>query len=286
MSSCIHSRRSREGFTLIELLLVITIILLISGMFLGLRTGDGGGLPAGQRIMGSSIRSVRAMALMNRGTAVTGISYNSRYRLLILNDPTDPVNHLRQFCIAVGGVTALSAPGVDPTTITATNDSKYLWVSPEGTSMLPDGVYFIPPDKDSSNTTTINPPPGVSMAVGTRRSIIGSIADGSTNALDSIGTAPPWMTFAPLNQPSSLPSMQSLGAKNWYYIEIQPNGASNHLGRVMIVLAKGSMMLDGSGKAVLNLESAEQFAALALRPNGDISYTSDPDEMDTVKLTK
>ena len=80
--------------------------------------------------------------------------------------------------------------------------------------------------------------------------------------------------------------MQSLGAKNWYYIEIQPNGASNHLGRVMIVLARGSMMLDGSGKAVLNLESAEQFAALALRPNGDISYTSDPDEMDTVKLTK
>ena len=38
------SRRARRGFTLIELLLVITIILLISGMFLGLSTGDGGGL--------------------------------------------------------------------------------------------------------------------------------------------------------------------------------------------------------------------------------------------------
>jgi prepilin-type N-terminal cleavage/methylation domain-containing protein len=286
MSAFLHRRTTRRGFTLIELLLVITIILLISGMFLGLRTGDGGGLPAGQRIIGSSIRSVRAMALMNRGTVGTGISYTSRYRLLILNDPTDPVNHLRQFCIAVGGVTSVSAAGSDPTTITATNDPKYLWFSPEGTSTLPDGVYFIPPDKDSSNTTIINPPAGVSMAAGTRRSIIGSIADSTGNTLDAAGATPPWMMFAPLNQPSTLASMGALGAKKWYYVEIQPTGASNHLGRVMIVLARGSMMLDASDKAVLNLESENQFAALALRPNGDVSFTTDPNEMDTAKLTK
>ena len=29
-----------------------------------------------------------------------------------------------------------------------------------------------------------------------------------------------------------------------------------------------------------------QFAALALRPNGDVSFTSDPNEMDTANLTK
>jgi len=277
------SRRARRGFTLIELLLVITIILLISGMFLGLSTGDGGGLPAGQRMVGSTIRSVRAMALMNRGTAGTGISYNSRYRLLILNDPTDPVNHLRQFCVAVGGVSLASAGLTDPALITATNDNRYTWVSPEGTSMLPAGVYFIPPKSDT--TTTINPPPGAVMLANTRRSIIGSIADNNGNVLDSAGTSPPWVMFTPVNQPTGLQAMGAMGAKKWYYIEIQPSGASNHLGRVMIVLAKGSMMLDGASVA-LNLASESQFAALALRPNGDVSFTSDPDEMDKANLTK
>jgi prepilin-type N-terminal cleavage/methylation domain-containing protein len=277
------SRRTRRGFTLIELLLVITIILLISGMFLGLSTGDGGGLPAGQRMVGSTIRSVRAMALMNRGTAGTGISYNSRYRLLILNDPTDPVNHLRQFCVAVGGVSLASAGLTDPALITNTNDNRYTWVSPEGTSMLPAGVYFIPPKSDI--TTTINPPPGAVMLANTRRSIIGSIADNTGNTQDSAGSSPPWVMFTPVNQPTSLPAMTAMGAKKWYYIEIQPSGASNHLGRVMIVLAKGSMMLDGANVA-LNLASDSQFAALALRPNGDVSFTSDPDEMDKAILTR
>ena len=284
MNFSAQNRRSRRGFTIIELLLVIMIILLISGMFLGLRVGDGGGLPVAQRMMGSTIRSVRAMALMNRGTNVTGISYNSRYRLLILNDPTDPVNHLRQFCIAVGGVTAADAAPSDPTTITATNDNRYKWFSPEGTSFLPEGVYFIPPKTDL--TTTINPPAGAPMAAGTRRSIIGPIADGLGNALDAAGASPPTMTFAPLNQPTSLPGMSGLGAKKWYYIEIQSSGASNHLGRVMIVLAKGNMIPDVISGSALNLISESQFAALALRPNGDISYTTDPNEMDTTLLTK
>ena len=75
----------RKGFTLVELLVVITIILLISTLFLGLTPGDGGGLPAGQRFIASSIRTVRAMALMNRGPGNTGVSYCGRYRLLILN---------------------------------------------------------------------------------------------------------------------------------------------------------------------------------------------------------
>lgn len=252
-------------------------------MFLGLSTGDGGGLPAGQRMVGSTIRSVRAMALMNRGTAGTGISYNSRYRLLILNDPSDPVNHLRQFCVAVGGVSLASAGLTDPALITNTNDNRYTWVSPEGTSMLPAGVYFIPPKSDT--TTTINPPPGAAMLANTRRSIIGSIADNNGNAQDSAGSSPPWVMFTPVNQPTGLQAMSAMGAKKWYYIEIQPTGASNHLGRVMIVLAKGSMMLDGTSVA-LNLASESQFAALALRPNGDVSFTSDPDEMDKANLTK
>jgi prepilin-type N-terminal cleavage/methylation domain-containing protein len=283
MNLRLPSRRTRKGFTIIELLLVIMIILLISGMFLGLSVGDGGGLPAGQRMMGSTLRSVRGMALMNRGITTTGISYNARYRLLILKDTSDPVNHLHQFCIAVGGVTAASASPSDPSTVTATNDARYLWSSPEGTSTLPSGVFFIPPASDV--TTKINPPGGGTLAAGTRRSIIGPIADGLGNVLDVAGGSPPTMKFAPLNQPTKLTDMTNLNAKEWYYIEIQPTGASNHLGRVMIVLAKGNLIPDGTGLA-LNLTSENQFAALALRPNGDISYTTDANEMDTALLTK
>ena len=112
---------ARKGFTLVELLVVITIILLISSLFLGLSPGDGGGLPAGQRFIASSIRTVRAMALMNRGPGTTGVTYANRYRLLILNDPDDDVNHLRQFVIAVGGVSSADLGTVDPSTITNTS---------------------------------------------------------------------------------------------------------------------------------------------------------------------
>lgn len=276
--------RVRRGFTLMELLVVITIIMLISGLFLSLSPGNGGGLPASQRILASSLRSVRALALMNRGTLGNGIAYNARYRLLILNDPSDPANHLRQFVIAVGGVNSIDAGGVDPATLAATNNSKYTWFAPESPSLLPNGVYFIPPKEDT--TTTINDPSGAPAAANTRRSIIGDIADNAGNALDHT-TSPPWVKFAYYNQPTNLGTMSSDGtAKKWYYVELQPSGASNHLGRVMLVLANGVMRNDASGTAVLDLASNSQFAAIALRPNGDVSMTNDADEMNTTTLTK
>jgi prepilin-type N-terminal cleavage/methylation domain-containing protein len=58
-------RAVRKGFTLVELLLVITIILLISTLFLGLSTGDGGGLPKGYL---DALR--RAQELDDRNAAV------------------------------------------------------------------------------------------------------------------------------------------------------------------------------------------------------------------------
>jgi hypothetical protein len=106
------------------------------------------------------------------------------------------------------------------------------------------------------------------------------------NVLDHT-TSPPWVKFAYYNQPTNLATMSSEGtAKKWYYVELQPSGASNHLGRVMLVLANGVMRNDVSGTAVLDLASNSQFAAIALRPNGDVSMTNDADEMNTTTLTK
>ncbi len=270
---------ARRGFTLVELLVVITIILLISSLFLGLSTGDGGGLPAGQRFLASSIRTVRAMALMNRGPGTTGVTYATRYRLLILNDPDDEVNHLRQFVIAVGGVSSADLAGADPTTITNTSVPPYRWFSPEPAQLLPTGVVFVPPATDTATALSIT------LTANTRRSIIGPLADGATtNATDSPGSTPPWMIYAPTNQPMALNAMTAdFNPKKWFYVELQGTGASNHLGRVLLVLAKGVVRNTGSGKAMIDLPSESQFAALSLRPNGDVSMTLDADEMDKAK---
>lgn len=271
--------RLRRGFTLVELLVVITIILMISGLFLGLSPGDGGGLAAGQRIVGSSLRTVRAMALMNRGAGNSGVTYAPRYRLLILNDPNDEVNHLRQFVIAVGGVSSADLGALNPALITNTSVAPYRWFSPEPVQSLPGGVVFVPPASDTGTTMP------VAVLAGTRRSSIGQIADNITPSVqDSPAASPPTMTYAPTIVPTALSAMGSdMNPKRWYYVELQGSGASNHLGRTVIVLASGSVRSDGAGRAVIDVADGNKFAAVMLRPNGDLSTTLDSDEVDNAK---
>ncbi len=279
--------RVRRGFTLIELLVVITVIMLISSLMMNLPAGNSGGLVGAQRMLGSSIRSLRAMALMNRGTYSNNITYNARYRLLILNDPTDPVNHLHQFVVAVGSVDTFGlSGGTDPTTITNTTDFNYKWYAPNPAMTLPNGVYFIPPTSDT--TTTVNMPVDATAdAQKGRRSVIGSIADLTSTGSPDNQSSPPKMKFAAVNQPASLRAApHSTDGKEWYYIELQSTGASNHFGQVILVLASASLRPDGASKAVLDIVSENQFAALALRPNGDVSMTSDADEMNAASLQK
>jgi prepilin-type N-terminal cleavage/methylation domain-containing protein len=270
---------ARKGFTLIELLVVITIILLISSLFLGLNAGDGGGLAAGQRMMGSSIRTLRAMALMNRGPGGTGITHAPRYRLLILNDPDDEVNHLRQVVLAVGGVSSTDLGATNPASITNTASLPYKWYSPEPAQMLPAGVVFVPPASDVGTTMQL------AVASGTRRSNIGQVADNITgSAQDSPATNPPTMTYAPVSQATALAAMGAdFNPKKWYYVELQGTGASNHLGRTILVLALGSVRNTGAGRAAIDVVAESQFAAVLLRPNGDISMTLDSEEMERAK---
>ena len=270
---------ARKGFTLIELLVVITIILLISSLFLGLNAGDGGGLAAGQRMLGSSIRTLRAMALMNRGPVGTGITHAPRYRLLILNDPDDEVNHLRQVVLAVGGVSSTDLGATNPASITNTASLPYKWYSPEPAQMLPAGVVFVPPASDVGTTMQL------AVASGTRRSNIGQVADNITgSAQDSPTTNPPTMTYAPVSQATALAAMGTdFNPKKWYYIELQGTGASNHLGRTILVLALGTVRNTGAGRAAIDVAAESQFAAVMLRPNGDISMTLDSDEMERAR---
>ena len=274
---------ARQGFTLIELLVVITIILLISGLFLGISTGDGGGLKGGQRIIASTIRSVRAMALMNRGAYSSGITYNGRYRLLFLNDPTDPVNHLHQFVVAVGCVDSSKvSAGVDPTTVTDTSNAAYVWFAPEQPTNLPNGVYFIPPKGSATNVNSPVDSDGLKQVLTDNQySVIGPIADTASSGVLDTTTSPPKMLFTPVNQPQAL----NAGGKSWYYMELQSSGASNHLGKVVLILANATLRSDGK-TAELDILSLNQFAIIAVRPNGDVVISNDSDDIATTKELK
>jgi prepilin-type N-terminal cleavage/methylation domain-containing protein len=282
-------RAVRRGFTLIELLMVITILLLLAGVFLSIRPGTGGGLPAAQKMLGSSVQSVRAMALMNRGSFASNVTYNGRYRLLILKDETDPVNHLRQFCIAIGSV--IPPTGVDPATITDTANTNFKWYAPDAPSILPPNVFFIPPLTDSSPVATITAPPLPSGGASTwstalgHRSVLPAIGDNARTSLPDAANSPPMMRFEPVNQPTSLAAAPHTSGKTWYYVELQPNGASNHLGKVVLMLGVGTARVQANGKVAVDCDNINQFAAISVRPNGSVSYTSDPDELDTTTST-
>jgi hypothetical protein len=91
------------------------------------------------------------------------------------------------------------------------------------------------------------------------------------------------MTYAPVSQPTPLSGMAGLNPKKWFYVELQDSGASNHSGRVLLVLVKGVVRNAGPGKAAIDVASESQFAALSLRPNGEVTMTLDEFEMDTAK---
>jgi hypothetical protein len=71
--------------------------------------------------------------------------------------------------------------------------------------------------------------------------------------------------------------------KRWYYIELQGSGASNHLGRTVLVLALAAVRNTGAGRAAIEVASENQFAAVLVRPNGDISMTLDAEEMERAR---
>jgi hypothetical protein len=126
----------------------------------------------------------------------------------------------------------------------------------------------------------------LAVDVGTRRSTIGQVADNITNKapLDAPTSSPPTMKYAPVTQPMALDAIGAdFNPKTWYYVELQGTGASNHLGRTLLVLALATVRNTGAGKAAIDVSSETQFAAISLRPNGDVSMTLDAESMNNAK---
>ncbi len=296
---------SRRGFTLVELMIVITVILILASMILVIRPANPEGLANGQRMMASMVRSAKAQALMNRAALPRPVGFTGtwaptdfRYRVLIKFDPADPDRHLREMVIAVG----VLGLGGSPT--------KYVWFSPDPPVLLPPGVFFVPPADTpptgftgATATNTVMPAATALNLSGTssaaRRSRITGIADTwrlvtGTYEQPGSATSAPRMRYRPLASPLLGPTAPAYfdsgvspnfthattsGGREWYYVELGPDGTLAHTGRVMLVVGEG--INTGSG---VRFEKPDRFAAILVRRNGEVALTVDTVDFEETPL--
>jgi hypothetical protein len=104
-----------------------------------------------------------------------------------------------------------------------------------------------------------------------------------TGAYENPGsaTAAPMMRYRPIVTPqvgfSAVAAFDlfsihgsTAGGREWYYVELGPDGALAHSGRVMLVLAEGV----NTGTGVL-FEKPDRFAGILVRRNGEVALTVD-----------
>ena len=295
-------RRVRAGFTMVELLIVITVILILASMMLAIRPTNPEGLGNGQRMMADMLRIAKVQATMNRaalpkinGFPSNWAPTNFRYRLLIKCEPTNPDTHLREMVIAIG-CTGLGA-----------TPALYTWFSPEPPVRLPPGVFFVPPNIAAVNGMTSSPNPGVVMptdltlsstSAATRLSkmpgladVVGLVAGANEYCTPGSTTQAPMMLYRPIFTPALMSSATAGiavyynqtgvhtvvgGGSYWYYVELGPDGSNNHTGKVVLVLAEGVNV-----GTQTRLTSADKFAAILLRRNGDVTLTTDTVDLES-----
>ena len=289
---------------MVELLIVITVILILASMMLAIRPTNPEGLGNGQRMMADMLRIAKVQATMNRAAVpkingwsptVAWAPTNFRYRLLIKCEPTNPDSHLREMVIAIGCTGIGATPAV------------YTWFSPEPPVRLPPGVFFVPPNIAAANGMASSPNPGVVMPTdvtlsGTnlilnpRLSKIPGLANpmptGSTTSTydyqgSASATTATMMLYRPIFTPGLAPGQgvyhttsavhgTAAGGSYWYYVELGPDGSNNHTGKVVLVLAEGVNV-----GTQTRLTSADKFAAILLRRNGDVSLTTDTTDLES-----
>ena len=282
--------RARPGFTLVELMIVITVILILASMFLVIRPANPEGLANGQRMVASMIRSAKSQALMNRAALPRPAGFTGnwnpsdfRYRVLIKNDVADPDRHLREMVIAIG----VLGVGASPT--------KYVWFSPDPPVLLPPGIFFafnlgsvptgfsavnVSSGANLSGTVLNERVSGITRLTDTWRLVSG------TYEFPGDATRPPMMRYRPLASPF-LGSVTALayfdsgvspnfthaaasGGREWFYVELGPDGSLNHTGRVKLTVGEGIYTFNG-----VRFEKPEAFAGILVRRNGEVALTAE-----------
>ncbi len=218
--------KMRKGFTMVELLAVIFIIMILGGVMLAIRPGNPQGLRSATRSAVAAFDRARFQAQNNfnpdRDAATTNKLYNIRSRLLVLNDSSNPDDHLRLLRVVVGGTRNQSD----------TSSSSYIWYALENDVLLPAGIYYVEPTD--------------SFFPSTRRSRI-------TNRDSSSKTMK--LNFTP----SVVGQADGTGDKEWYFYEFNNDGTSN-MYAASFMISEGDWDLSRKEVVFRNKDNIDGFA--------------------------
>ncbi len=232
--------RARRAFTLIEILTVVAIIGLVAVIIIGLQPGNPHGMDDACRIAATEFKIARSQAVMGANPdrePENNKRYNIRSAVLVLNDEDDEERHLRYIVPIVGGTDDESK----------TDISDYYWYacSDNAGTLLPEGVYFVPPDEGGLSAHSVLTP------------IDGNNEVSIDPTLEAGGK-----TFGS-------------GGKKWYVYYFDSNGQT-YMSKATFMVAEGVWM-PGSG---VKFDSDAPVMGFAITRNGAIIYTNDSDESD------
>lgn len=229
----------KRAFTLIEILTVVAIIGLISLVIIGLQPNNPHGLDDACRLASQQFRAAQAQAVLGHNPdrdPETNKRYNIRTAVLVLNNEEDEERHLRYIVPIIGGTDDESKTNID----------DYYWyaVNGNGGTMLPKGVYFVPPTETSITHSEINP-------------LEGGIE----------------VTLDPTLEPGG--KRFGTGKQKWYAYYYDSNGQT-YMTQATFMVAEG-LWMPGNG---IRFDDETSVVGFAVTRNGAIIFTRDADETD------
>ncbi|MDR2862516.1 MAG: prepilin-type N-terminal cleavage/methylation domain-containing protein [Puniceicoccales bacterium] len=246
----VHSfQRGRRipAFTLVELLAVLAIIGLMVGVIVTVRPDNPEGIDAARRVATSVFGAARLRAEQSpnpdRQTEKRPL-YNVRSRVLVLNDPTRPEQHLRLLRIIVGGTRKPDS----------TEAANYVWYTMDADTTLPEGVYMISPFDTSFKNELLK-------SRITPRENTGSVMT---------------LNF----EPSLDEQQEGTGDKSWFFYEFNNDGTSN-MWAATFMISEGTW--DPADKRVI-FRNEQNVTGFWIQPSGVSVPYSDPDELKSSNL--
>lgn len=229
----------KRAFTLIEILTVVAIIGLISLVIIGLQPNNPHGLGDACRLASQQFKAAQAQAVLGHNPdrdPETNKRYNIRTAVLVLNNEEDEERHLRYIVPIIGGTDDESKTDID----------DYYWyaVNGNGGTMLPKGVYFVPPTESGIAHSEINP------------------LEGNTE-----------VTLDPTMEPGG--KRFGTGKQKWYAYYYDSNGQT-YMTKATFMVAEGQWM-PGTG---IRFDDDAAVVGFAVTRNGAIIFTRDADETD------